>query len=141
LFHARRGADGSRAFQLLSIWPTPSGEGEMETSWASFLTLYRYERSGSQKRESALFGLYRHLRDERSRAFSIAPVWSYQKRTYPGFEGAKNAAGRKAASAKRYTIAGGLFEYERIGKWKGVRILWIPFKRIPRSVREDAAGL
>ncbi len=128
LAHSRTWADGSREFKMLSPLPMPVGRRAGEDLYAPFFSLYSYTRAvDGTKRESALLGLYRHERNPLVRHVNLLGLSDYL---------------RVGTQRKRWRLLGGLIEYERVGRSKGFRFLWIPFKRIPRNVRDaSAAGL
>ena len=83
-----------------------------------------------QKRESLLFGLFRHFRRPEDpgpgmRYVNLAGVASYHRRSGVG---------------RRFSILGGLIGYERVGHRRAWKFLWVWFGRIPRAVREEYEG-
>lgn len=115
LFHYKRDETGDRQFQFLSLLPQRAS-GRAESLWAPFYTLYRYERSGANKRESILFGLFRHFRGPEERYVNLAGIVSYHRRT---------------GLSRSFSLLGGLIGYERFEGKRSWRFLWIRFGRAP----------
>ncbi|MBN1808161.1 MAG: hypothetical protein JW909_03770 [Planctomycetes bacterium] len=116
--HYRKGADGSRAFQMLSPLPWRGSPGSANT-YAPFWTLYRWQQDGEgQIREYALFGLYHNIRDDHMRDVNVLGLVQYR---------------REGWYYKKFFVLGGLVGYERVGYDKGMRFLWIPVNRIGRD--------
>jgi len=127
LAHTRTWADGSREFKILSPLPLAEGRHPGQDLYAPFWSLYNYSRSADgTKRESALLGLYRHERNRLVRHVNLCGLSDYL---------------RIGTHRKRWRLLGGFIEYERIGNRKGFRFLWIPFKRIPRDVRDASRSI
>jgi len=127
LFHYKRDEDKYVRFQFLSLFTHRSRAAE--TLYGPFYTLYRYERDETkQKRESFLFGLFRHFRRPEGqeapgmRYVNLAGIISYHRRT---------------GISREFSILGGLYGYERVGDRRRYRFLWIPFGRIPQEVRDE----
>ena len=122
LYRYRRSSRGEKYFTVLEPWWWRSSE-IWDRHYGPFFTLYRYERfADGSVRERALFNLYEHSRSPLDRRVRFSPLVDYWRRGKP-------------AEYRRFRILGGLYSYERRGKDKRVRILWIPIGRRPKGWR------
>ena len=123
LYRYRRSENGEKYFTVLEPWWWRNSE-IWDRHYGPFFTLYRYERfADGSVRERALFNLYEHSRSPAERRVRFTPLVDYWRRGRP-------------AEYKRFRILGGLYGYERRGKDKRVRILWIPIGRRPQGWRQ-----
>ncbi|MHC4916208.1 MAG: hypothetical protein ACYTGB_12030 [Planctomycetota bacterium] len=118
LFRYKRNEKGERFITVLEPWFWRDTE-VWDRHYGPFVTLYRYRRTADGAvLEQGLFNLYEHYRSPTERRVRFSPVFDYWRRGVP-------------AEYKRFRIVGGLFGYERRGRAKRVRILWIPIGRRP----------
>jgi len=120
LFRYQRSANGEKYFTILEPWFWRNRE-VWDRHYGPFVTLYRYQRfADGSVRELALFHLFEHSRSPFERRVRLSPVFDYWRRG-------------EAGEFKRFRILGGLFGYERRGRAKRMRFLWIPIGRRPKE--------
>jgi hypothetical protein len=135
LFRYGRNQHGERFFTTLDPWPFRS-RTPFDRLYGPFVTLYRYESfADGTVRDQALFTLYEHVRGPAERRVRLIPFFDYSRRGLAGDAAAalppEKAREAVKDSAKRFRVFGGLFGYERRGKAKRVRLLWMPIGRKP----------
>ena len=135
LFRYSRSERNERFFTTFDPWPFRNRE-PFDRIYGPFVTLYRYESfADGTVRDRALFTLYEHVRGPDKRKVRLAPLFDYSRRGLPKSPaaalGPEKAGEAVKDSAKRFRVLGGLFGYERRGRAKRVRLLWIPLGRKP----------
>ncbi|HOX08863.1 MAG TPA: hypothetical protein PK280_20885 [Planctomycetota bacterium] len=135
LFRYSRNEHGERFFTTLEPWWFRNRE-TFDRVYGPFFTIYRYDSfADGTARHRALFNLYEHVRGPEARRVRFSPVFDYSRVGRSGRDILRLPPGKFDApvrrDAKRFQVFGGLFGYERRGRAKRVRLLWMPVGRKP----------
>lgn len=130
LFFWRRGPQGGVVFRALNLLPTRD-TGAFASAYMPFTILYHYQRSADGVKESrALLGLYRHKSTPVERQLNAFGLFDYNRH-------GNREEGKEGISYRRFQILKGLFGYERLGKRRRLKILWIPTRIFTKKMREE----